>query len=226
MKVTHSEQENIRPEQPKVRLDDGALASLAQDRGISSEVLAAADITLDTGDHVGWWRLPYPHRGGTWKHRYRNPEPGGRPKYLDDPGAGTHLYNPALIGPGEQEVWFCEGEFDTLALLDQGLVAVGIHGASNVPDEKDGQVEYNERFHKAWYYLFEDTLCITAFDNDDSGRRAGRLLAKALDGEVFDEWHRDYSDMNEWHKADPTGLGVTLQNFRAKVRTSRGYDEN
>ena len=223
MKVTHSEQENIPPEGTEARPDNGTLDRLGRDRGIGTHVLTAAGIGLDDSNHDGWWRIPYPHRGGTWKNRYRNPDPRGRPKYLDDPGAAPHLYNPALIGPGEEEVWFCEGEFDTLALLDQGLTAVGIHGASNVPDEKDGEVEYNDRFHKSWTYLFDDTLCITAFDNDDSGRRAGRKLARALEGEVFDQWHQDYTDMNEWHKADPDGLKITLQNFRSKVRDSRGY---
>jgi hypothetical protein len=223
MKVTHSEQENIPPEQPATNTDDGSLDRLGRERGIGTSVLSAAGIDVDTGDHNGWWRIPYPHRGGTWKYRYRNPDNEGRPKYLDDPGAAPHLYNPALIGPGEEEVWFCEGEFDTLALLDQGLTAVGIHGTSNVPDEKDGETEYSGRFPKAWSYLFDDTLCLIAFDNDDSGNRAGRKLARALEGEVFDQWNRDYTDINEWHKADPQGLKITLQNFRAKVRTSRGY---
>ena len=137
---------------------------------------------------------------------------------MDVPGATTHLYNPGLIGPGEDEVWFCEGEFDTLTAIDQGFKAIGIHGVGNVPDGEEG----SKHWHKAWNVLFEDTLCIIAFDNDDAGRHAGRKLARALEGVVFDRWHRDYSDLNEWHKADPEGLGVAMAAFSLESRKVRG----
>ena len=195
------------------------LVRLSDERGISQNVLAAAGITRTTeGDRADWWTIPYPHRLGTWKLRYRNPHPGGRPKYLDDPGATTHLYNPGLLGPGEDEVWFCEGEFDTLAAIDQGYKAIGIHGAGNVPEEG----KESQHFKKAWTVLFEDTLCIVAFDNDDAGRHAGRKLARGLDGVVFDRWHRDYNDLNEWHKADPEGLAEAMAAFSQGARKVRG----
>ena len=200
-------------------------ARLAAERGISEGVLRAAGIHVDAGGrgYDGWWRLPYPHRSGVWKTRYRNPDPKGRPKYLDDPGAEFHLYNPLGLGPGEDEIWFTEGEFDTLALIDQGLKVIGIHGVSNVrdpdEDEQDGQPS---RFRKSWLHLFTDTLCITMFDNDDEGRKAGRRLARGLDGEAFDEWPDGYGDVNEWHRDDPTGMARALYRYRRGLYHSKG----
>ena len=219
MKVVATEEkhEPREPEEADRRHD--TLVLLSEERGIDPNVLAAAGINRQAdGEHDGWWTIPYPNRLGTWKQRYRNPHAGGRPKYLDDPGAETHLYNPGLLGPGEDEVWFCEGEFDTLAAIDQGYKAIGIHGVGNVPEE--GQE--SKHFKKAWTVLFEDTLCVVAFDNDDAGRHAGRKLARGLEGVVFDKWHRDYNDLNEWHKADPDGLGEAMAAFSLEARKIRG----
>ena len=100
----------------------------------------------------------------------------------------------------------------------------GLQGAGNVPaeDTGTGEVVYRENFRKAWTMLFEDTLNIVAFDNDDTGRRNGRILARALEGIVFDKWNGDYTDLNEWHKADPGGLAVSLKIFRDESRIARG----
>jgi len=214
-------QETDRPSQTGT-IEDG-LDGLAGQRGISVGVLRAAGIRLDSGGrHDGWWGIPYPHRTGIHKHRYRNPNPKSQPKYLDNPGADFHLYNPQLLGPGETEVWFAEGEFDTLALIDQGLNAVGIHGVSNVPDNEDEDGEAPSRFHKSWLLLFQDTICVTMFDNDDAGRKSGRRLARGLNGEAFDEWNNDYGDVNEWHRADPEGLAASLDGYRDRLHRSRG----
>ena len=226
MEIKQHETATPLPDQPHmVGGDTAILQPLAQQRGLKPETLHAAGITVAHGNnHDGWWQLPYPHRTGTWKQRYRNPHPGGRPKYLDDPGATPHLYNPGLVGPGEEEVWFAEGEFDTLVLIEHGYRAVGIHGAGNVPkeDTETGGIEYRENFKKAWTMLFEDALNIVAFDNDDTGRRNGRILARALEGVMFDAWEGDYTDLNEWHIADPDGLAVSLKIFRDESRIAKG----
>ena len=214
------------------RVDDDGLGRLADERGITVDVLRAANIRTvsDGGRHDGWWRIPYPNRTGIWKSRYRNPNPESHPKYLDDQGATFHLYNPLRLGPGEDEVWFAEGEFDTLALIDQGLKAIGIHGVSNTktlaelskdtdPDEPDPDTG---RWKHSWQLLFQDTLCITMFDNDEAGIGPGRMLARSLDGVAFDAWENGHNDVNDWHKADPDGLGDALNRFRYGVYRSRG----
>lgn len=223
MKLVTDDRPTREADQPsQERTVEDGLGGLASERGISVGVLRAAGIRPDIGGrHDGWWRIPYPHRTGIHKHRYRNPDTGSRPKYVDDPGADFHLYNPQLLGPGEDEIWFAEGEFDTLALIDQGLKAIGIHGVSNVPDDDD---DAPSRFSRTWTLLFQDTICITMFDNDDAGRQAGRRLARGLDGEAFDEWDNDYGDVNEWHLADPEGLAASLGGFRSRLHSRRGVD--
>ena len=202
---------------------NAVLAKLSTDRGISIDVLDAAGLGRESeGIYKDWWSIPYPHRTGLWKTRYRNPDPKGQPKYRDAPGAKFHLYNPLLLGPGEEEIWFAEGEFDTLALIAQGLNAIGFHGVSNVPEEEVDEDEGKFKPRKSWMVLFEHTMCITMFDNDDAGRRSGRRLARILKGDAFDEWNDKFGDVNEWHAADPAGLGASIARFRYGLRRSKG----
>lgn len=204
--------------EPVVATDE-TLIPLSAERGITVETLQDAGIGIVTeGDQQGWWKIPYPHRTGVWKTRYRNPNPEGRPKYLDDPGATFHIYNPLKLGPGEPEVWFAEGEFDTLCLIEHGVPAMGIHGVSNVPDGE--RWSDTSGFRRSWALLFEDTKCVTMFDNDEAGRGAGRRLAAALGGVAFDDWDDQYSDINEWHRADGGSLGATLARFRDRIHNS------
>lgn len=203
-----------------LKLADPDIAALATERGLTLDTLEDAGVELVTGDspYAGWWRIPYPHLNGVWKYRYRNPDPSGKPKYKDEPGASFHLYNPARLGPGEDEVWFTEGEFDTLCLIELGIPAIGIHGVANVAadDKKEG------RWLRAWNLLFEDTLCVTMFDNDEHGRQPGRVLAAQLNGVVFDEWDDRFGDVNDWMLGDRDGLARSVYRFSDRVRGSRG----
>jgi len=230
--TTRTDELGTEPEDETATGDDG-LGRLAAERGISENVLRAAGIRTEPRDgrHAGWWSIPYPHRTGTWKLRYRNPDPQSKNRYLDDQGATFHLYNPLRLGPGEDEVWFAEGEFDTLALIDQGLKAIGIHGVTNVKtlaeqqkDTGDDEEEPEGRFKRSWQLLFQDTLCITIFDNDEAGIGPGRQLARGLDGVAFDAWENGYGDVNDWHRADPEGLGDAISRFRYGVYRSRGME--
>lgn len=189
------------------------LDDISELRGISLDVLTRAGIYIEAdSDRTGWIGLPYPHLTGTWKTRYRNPDPEGRPKYLDGPGAAPHLYNPLVLGPGEEEVWFCEGEFDTLALIDQGYPAVGVPGVHLVDDD----TQRTSRTGK-WKLLFEATRCVVIFDNDQPGREAGRRLARLLDGVMFEWGDSEYNDVNSFHRDDPGGLAVALDEFRVRL---------
>lgn len=194
------------------------LSTLADQRGLKTETLTDANIHWD--DNKEAWAIPYPHRTGTWKTRWRNTHP--YPKYEDAHGAAFHLYNPQKLGPGEEEIWFAEGEFDTLCLIEQGYNAIGIHGVSNVPSEERWSDENPTGFKREWKLLFEDSRVIVMFDNDDPGRKAGRRLARALGGEAFDAWDDEYVDINEWHRADPEGLGVAIDRFRYRIFGSEG----
>ncbi len=196
-----------------------SLEELADARGLRIETLEWAGVSrVSSGRYEGWFSIPYRNATGTWKVRYSNPERGVRPKMLDEPNATFHLYNPGVIGPGAPEVWFAEGEFDTLTLAELGLDTIGIHGVANVAedmgeDEVPDQVDPRK---EAWAILFDGSRCIVAFDNDDDGLRAGRRLARGLGGVIFDQWDDNYNDINEWYADDPTGLDRAIDSFRRR----------
>ena len=192
-----------------MRLPEVTTDTLAEERGLMPTTLKRAGIALsDHHPYEGWWQIPYPHHNGIWKYRYKNPDPHSRPKYRDEPGATFHLYNPSLLGPNEPEVWFAEGEFDTLALIECGIPAIGIHGVSNVSDPGEG------RFKAEWTLLFEDSLAVVAFDNDEAALEPARRLAAALGGEIFDSWPTGVKDWNDWWRTDPSGMQETVTMFR------------
>ena len=203
---------------------------LAARRGLKLSTLEAAGIErVDGGWLDGWYSIPYPNATGVWKVRYSNPTPGEYPKMRDDPGAKFHIYNPLGLGPGEPEVWFAEGEFDTLCLVEIGLPALGIHGVQNIPEVDSGErntnndlqgVDRSSRFQPAWKHLFLGSRVIVMLDNDDEGWKAGRKLAELLRGEVFDRWDEGsangepYGDINDWYRGDKRGLRDAIERYR------------
>ena len=192
------------------------LEELADARGLDVETLTWAGVECVTGGRYdGWFAIPYVNATGTGKVRYSIPEPGERPKLLDEPGATFHLYNPGRLGPGTPEVWFAEGEFDTLTLAELGLDTIGIHGTENVEADEAEDREVDPK-KEAWSILFEGSFVVVAFDNDDSGVRAARRLARGLGGTVFDEWNDDYNDLNDWYIADAEGLDRAISRFRRR----------
>ena len=192
---------------------------LATRRGLKLATLTDAGIErVDSGWLRGWYAIPYPSATGVHKWRYSNPTPGEYPKLRDDPGAEFHLYNPLGLGPGEPEVWFAEGEFDTLCLVEAGLPAIGIHGIQNIPDDTDDAAEETEerasRFNPNWKYLFSGSRVVVMFDNEEKSWAAGRKLANLLEGEVFDRWNDEYGDINEWYLGDRVGMLKTVTRYR------------
>lgn len=190
---------------------------LAERRGLELATLTDAGIErVDGGWLDGWYRIPYPNATGIWKWRYSNPNPGEHPKIRDDPGAQFHIYNPLGLGPGEPEVWFAEGEFDTLCLVEAGLPALGIHGTANVPDPKHVDEESQprkSRFQPGWKHLFLGSRVIVMLDNNEAGWKAARKLAALLEGETFDRWD-DYDDINDWWIADKKGMKNAISAYR------------
>ena len=201
------------------------LTVLAEARGLKRETLEDAGIErIDTGWLEGWYAIPYRNATGIWKWRYSNPVAGEYPKMRDDPGARFHIFNPLRLGPGEPEVWFAEGEYDTLCLVEAGLPALGIHGAQNIPDSTDqGENEAankSSRFDPDWKWLFVGSRVVCMLDNDDEGWKAGRKLAALLEGEVFDLWDEGsandgpYRDINDWWRGDPRGMRNAISQYR------------
>lgn len=206
-----------------MRIPESTLATLAQERGLKETTLRQAGIRRhEQHPFDGWWEIPYPHRTGVWKRRYKNPAAGARPKYKDEPGAKFHLYNPLCLGPNEEEVWFTEGEFDTLCLIEAGVPAIGIHGVSNIGDGEEGMLPTERGFRKDWLLLFEDSLCVVAFDQDEAAVEPQRRLAAALKGEQFDDWDTKYTDFNDWYRGDPEGFRARIAGYRDRTRRLYG----
>lgn len=87
------------------------------------------------------------------------------PKYLGMKGSQSHLYNTSQAA--KDNVWICEGEFDSLILTQMGFPAVGVPGANN--------------FKSEWKYLFANCDQVTlVFDGDEAGRKGAQRLLTLL----------------------------------------------
>lgn len=193
------------------------LAELSEWRGISVETLEMAQIHV-TDD--GWWGIPYPNLSGFWYVRKRNPNPDGKPKYLSGEGEAPHLYNPLGLGPNADEVWFCEGEFDTLALIDAGVPAVGYPGVSTITehDPESEDQEAPRRFKAEWRLLYLGAFVVAAGDMDSDGKRAIRQILRAFSPKSAHFEVNDDKDVNDWWKRDPAGMLAAIEEFRREHR--------
>ena len=185
---------------------------LTEERGISRETLARFHIGLvpdddpDFGEYAGWISIPYLTPTGFVDIRFRNPEPGGKPKYKSQPGAQGRIYNPTSILQARDTLVISEGEFDTIILSQAGLHAIGIPGAS------------------AWRKPFE--LAVHGFENiiicedgDDSGAGAG-LTATIVKGLDWAKTVRfEGCDVNDYY------LQHGAQALRDKVLAPLGKDD-
>ena len=132
-------------------------------------------ISVATLEECGvWWkeddkyavRVPYRNYDGEWYTRVMlDPRitPEG-PKVLSPKNAEHHLYNPLRLGPNADLVFFCEGEYDTLSVIDAGFPAVGSQGTGT--------------FNPVWARLYGGAVNCIAFDGDTAGVKASRTLRK------------------------------------------------
>jgi hypothetical protein len=135
-------------------------------------------ISVATLEECGvWWkddddyavRIPYRYHDGEWYTRIMldptiNASEYHGPKVLSPKNAEYHLYNPLRLGPNADLVFFCEGEYDTLSVIDCGFSAVGSQGTNT--------------FNPVWARLFGGAINCIAFDGDTAGVKASRSLRK------------------------------------------------
>ena len=111
--------------------------------------------------------IPYVSGGGQTigiRFRYLDPEVRGH-KYDSLKGAKLHVYN--VKETDADEVWICEGEFDTLILGQLGFAAIGLPGAS--------------AFRSEWKWLFSNCEKVSlVMDADTPGRKASSRIASLL----------------------------------------------
>lgn len=134
--------------------------------------------------------FPYPNLTGVWYERRRAWVGDSRAnKYLSPKGTSPHLYNPLHLGPNAGQVWFCEGEFDTLTLIENGIPALGVAGTN--------------AFNRKWVHLYEDSTVVVAYDGDPAGiEAAGKLVEVFRDRRTraFSLPTPDGYDLNELHQ--------------------------
>lgn len=144
------------------------LEELSEARGISVETLEECGVEWKDDDDYAV-HVPYRNYTGEWyTRRLLRPglDPKGRPKVLSPPNSERHLYNPLRLGPNAGFVIFCEGEYDTLSVIDCGYPAVGTQGTKT--------------FRDLWARLFEGATVIIAFDGDTPGIEAAHALRRIL----------------------------------------------
>lgn len=124
-------------------------------RGITDLVISKYNISWNGINIV----IPVYNEGDKWifnKYR-RDPESELGPKYKYDPGTSTSLFNRFALEQPQESVYIVEGEFDALALISQGLVAVSSTGGAG-------------SFDKNWDKLFKDVKDVyICYDADAPG---------------------------------------------------------
>lgn len=181
------------------------LLRFLEERGISEEIASRAGLYYETeGKFAGWIGIPYPNLKDKWKVRYRRIG-DGTPKYMDEPGAAPHLYNPQGLGPQTRTVWFTEGELDALILWQYGVPAIGVPGATvfGIPE-----------FKLAWSLLWEKSNLVAAIDNDEAGNRAAHALIDVYGDRVRRLVLPEGMDVNDYHLKDPDGLRELIESVR------------
>ena len=159
-------------------------------------------ISVATLEECGvWWKhsdnypvqFPYYHKQGTWYTRM-GIDPSGeprQPKILSPANAEKHLYNPLVLGPNSPFIILCEGEYDTLSVIDAGFPAMGTQGTG--------------AFMAPWARLFTGALTVVMFDSDSAGIAAAskfRKWHKDAGGQCHIKTGVDGVDLNDLHKDD------------------------
>jgi len=194
------------PQKVASSYSDEQLEEFAIERGLKWHIVEAASLHYmrDGGDYNNMLAIPYVKRnGGVWTTRYKTGH--DKPKYLSEPGASFHLYNPQHLGPPDDQIWFCEGELDTLILWQYGVPAVGMPGST---------MYQHPMFAQAFSLLFNRAEIIVATDNDSAGDSAyndlcnvyGQQTKRLLIPEGI-------SDINDFHLEDTKGLANGIKKF-------------
>lgn len=190
---------------------DALLVDFCEERGLDLALAQEAGLcgVEEVGPYMGMLAIPYQKRdGGVWITRYKTFEETIR--YLDEPGANTHLYNPQHLGPHTPEVWFCEGEIDTLILWQLGVPAVGMSGSTKFQ---------SPIFRAAYSQLFNRARIIAATDGDKAGDEAYNDLVDVFGAGVKRLAVPKGMDINDWYLSDRQGLEEAIHELQGQ-----GYD--
>ncbi len=172
------------------------LEIITEHRAISVETLEQAGVEWVDGDNYSV-RIPYNNYTGTWyvkqmlDPRIRAEGMVNLPKALNAEGRSTHLYNPFRLNlPGGTFFVLCEGEFDTLSVLDAGFPAIGTGGTKG-------------QFRGYWARLFDGATIVIASDGDDEGNLFAEKMKPVLTEAGAFAYRLPmpaYEDLNDLHQ--------------------------
>jgi len=154
---------------------------------VEKEKLLKAGLIYESGKEYfnGFITFPHWHHGRVVYVSGRGwPEKKHR-KLEKDKVPLVHLYNEEAVW--EKEVIVCEGEIDTLTLLQNGFNACGVLGAGSFRDEWAGKFK-----HCQTVYL--------SFDGDEAGTKANCKIAELLGPKARLISLPDGQDVNDFFK--------------------------
>ena len=156
-----------------------ALKDYLTSRGISGEMAREFGLGYCTRDidpgFVGRLAIPYATPTGVVDIKYRIVT-GEGPKYLKEPGLGTHLYNAQSVLRATTRALICEGEMDAIVAQSvTGIPAVAYPGVDT----------WAKQHH--WPLVFDGIPDVVVLaDGDEQGRKAAAAVAQSVSGRVID----------------------------------------
>ena len=155
----------------QLKSPDGAdlLAYLMEERRFSMATIdrfllgAVVNPAVLDEDARGMLAIPYLTPNGPVALRFRRPpHKDTGPKYWQNPGTDLTIFNTPAFFDSEETIAITEGEMDCMTLIEAGIPAVGIPGAS----------AWKSHYELLFEGYAEVLICA---DNDDTG--AGRKFA-------------------------------------------------
>lgn len=160
-------------------------------RGLTDETIDRFSL----GFYNDWYTVPFFEDGTFRNFQLRRDQPSKRMKSYYK-GVGALLYNSDYLRLVD-EIFWCEGPVDALALLQNKIPAISTNcGGGYLPE---------------WYYKFVNIKQINlVFDNDEAGRKEAKKLGKFF-GELrckiytFDEFEEKGYDPVDYFRDGHTG---------------------
>jgi 5S rRNA maturation endonuclease (ribonuclease M5) len=198
--------------------DDDALEYLAE-RGFAMAVVKQMKLGLEEFDNKRWLVYPMFRKGHLVNAKWRTLPPADK-DFRNVTGREMPLYNEDVITQDMEELFFVEGEADTIACLSNGITnVVGVPGANVAKAE---WITWLDKANVKKVYIL--------YDSDQVGQKAAHSLAERIGlDKCFNIVLPDFphptvvgksgKDINEWFQS-----GRTLAEFEELKKNARPFD--
>jgi len=164
--------------------------SYFKSRGLSQKIIDKYKLSIAEDYAV----LPFWKEGKVVYYTQRAIKDNIQPRYKNLQGSLSMFNEHYLEELTGEPIIICEGIFDALSIEDLGFKAVSINGVANI-DKLLEKVEKNQNI-----------LLLTAFDNDEAGRKATSEVLQRIVNARQIPIPQDFKDINEWYTADKEGI--------------------